>query len=145
VLFTVRDQGEGIDEADRTRIFEPFHRAAGTERVVGTGLGLPIARELAERMGGGVGVASARGRGSVFAVGLPALAGVQRGAVSRALARLLRAEEIALSATEPPARRTIVGGRADGPPAEDIHSEPGRPADADPGYPQTALDERVGG
>ncbi len=73
-------------------IFEPFHRAAGAERVVGTGLGLPIARDLARRMGGDLEVASAPGCGSTFVVALPATKDADPAAVLGALGRALDAE-----------------------------------------------------
>ena len=80
-LYTVRDQGPGVPPEELELIFEPFHRASGTERVVGTGLGLPIARDLTRRMGGELDVASAPGAGSAFVVALPATQVVEGAAV----------------------------------------------------------------
>ena len=57
-IIAVRDEGPGIDAEDRARIFERFYRMADHERVTGTGLGLPIARDLARPMGGDLDVAS---------------------------------------------------------------------------------------
>ena len=57
-VLAVRDDGIGIAPEDRIRIFERFYRMASHERVNGTGLGLPIARELARAMGGELDVAS---------------------------------------------------------------------------------------
>ncbi len=51
VAFEVRDTGEGIDPADHERIFEPYTRLASPGRT-GPGLGLPLARRLAELLGG---------------------------------------------------------------------------------------------
>jgi two-component system OmpR family sensor kinase len=65
--LTVRDDGPGIDPADRARVFERFHTG---DSASGSGLGLAIARELAERMGGGLTLVSRRGRTS-FTLTLP--------------------------------------------------------------------------
>ena len=74
VRIEVSDPGPGIDPADRERIFEKFYRAGPqlTRTAGGTGLGLYISRELAQRMGGRLDVASERGEGATFVVELPA-------------------------------------------------------------------------
>jgi len=100
-LYIVRDEGRGITAEERARIFEPFHRSPGTERITGTGLGLSIARELARMMDGDVDVASAAGRGSSFVVALPAVAGVDRSTIRAALDRELVAEELLLLTRTP--------------------------------------------
>ena len=92
-VYTVRDQGPGVPPDERALIFEPFHRAAGAERIVGTGLGLPIARDLARRMGGDLDVASAPDSGSAFVVALPASDGVAPALVAAALAEAITREE----------------------------------------------------
>jgi two-component system sensor histidine kinase TctE len=51
----VEDNGPGIAAAERERIFEPFYRALGSD-VDGSGLGLPIVREIAQRHGATVSV-----------------------------------------------------------------------------------------
>jgi signal transduction histidine kinase len=70
VAITVRDTGPGIAPADQERIFEKFVRIAATA-TPGTGLGLPISRELARLHGGDVTVESSVGSGSAFTVRLP--------------------------------------------------------------------------
>jgi signal transduction histidine kinase len=92
----VRDDGPGITIEDRARVFEPFVRLADHERVTGTGLGLPIARDLARAMRGDLGAASVPGIGSSFVLALPGAADVDGAAVATALAGALEAEEIAL-------------------------------------------------
>jgi CheY-like chemotaxis protein len=69
---SVVDDGLGIPETKRARIFEPFHRA-GQEAgpIEGTGIGLAISKRLAELMRGHVGFESESGRGSTFWVELP--------------------------------------------------------------------------
>jgi signal transduction histidine kinase len=95
-LVTVRDEGRGIASDDRARIFERFYRLAGHERITGTGLGLPIARDLARAMGGDLGVASVPGSGSTFVLALPGPAGGGADAVEAALAKAAAAEEVRL-------------------------------------------------
>ena len=73
VRFEVHDTGPGIDTATQARLFSPFTQAdeSTTRRFGGTGLGLAICRQLAQRMGGSVGVDSTPGRGSCFYAELP--------------------------------------------------------------------------
>jgi PAS domain S-box-containing protein len=73
VRFEVHDSGVGIDAATQARLFKPFTQAdeSITRRFGGTGLGLSICRELAELMGGRVGLSSEPGRGSCFHAELP--------------------------------------------------------------------------
>ena len=73
LAFSVADRGPGIPDSERDRIFEPFQRGAGTPAGVrGTGLGLTIARRLAEAQEGTLVVAPRFGGGSVFTLRLPA-------------------------------------------------------------------------
>jgi signal transduction histidine kinase len=69
VLLTITDTGHGIAPADLPHIFDPFF----TTRVDGTGLGLSIVQQIIQEHGGTVEVHSQRGRGTSFAVSLPAL------------------------------------------------------------------------
>lgn len=70
--IAVRDQGPGVPEADRERIFEPFARLPGRRRTTsGSGLGLAIARQLAVRHGADLVVDDAPGGGARFTVRLP--------------------------------------------------------------------------
>jgi two-component system, OmpR family, sensor histidine kinase BaeS len=72
VLVSVRDRGPGIKAADQQLIFEKFGRVGGGDAKPGSGLGLFIARSIAETHGGTVAVSSAPGHGSTFTVELPA-------------------------------------------------------------------------
>lgn len=91
-ILAVRDDGLGIAAEDRVRIFERFYRMASHERVNGTGLGLPIARELARAMGGDLDVASVQRAGSSFVLVLPGPRAVDGAAISTAVERALLAE-----------------------------------------------------
>jgi len=95
-FVVVRDDGPGITIEDRARIFEPFVRLADHERITGTGLGLPIARDLARAMRGDLSAASVPGIGSSFVLALPGAADVDGAAVATALGVVLEAEEMAL-------------------------------------------------
>jgi PAS domain S-box-containing protein len=73
VQFSVADEGLGIPETERERVFEKFYRLDPrlARGVGGTGLGLYISRELVERMEGSIWVESEPGKGSTFHVDLP--------------------------------------------------------------------------
>jgi len=71
VATVVEDSGPGIAAEELPGIFERFTRAKGSEGIVGSGLGLMIARQIVEAHGGSIGVESALGRGSRFWFRLP--------------------------------------------------------------------------
>ncbi len=73
VLISVEDRGQGIEPEELSHIFEPFYRgnAARASQTHGTGLGLSLAKEAMEAMGGSLTVASRPGEGSVFTLHLP--------------------------------------------------------------------------
>jgi signal transduction histidine kinase len=74
VVIGVRDRGPGIPREEHGMIFEKFGRAKGGAGRSGTGLGLFIARSIAEAHGGTVEVRSVPGQGATFTLTLPGLA-----------------------------------------------------------------------
>lgn len=86
VRVAVSDDGIGIAPEDQRRLFDRFFRAEGAqERAIGgTGLGLTIARAIAEAHGGELGLTSAVGEGTTFEVSLPLQsAGADAGSADR--------------------------------------------------------------
>lgn len=69
----VADTGIGISDEERAAVFEPFHRVAAPEAQgrEGTGLGLPIAQDVARRHDGDIALDSTPGQGSAFTVRFP--------------------------------------------------------------------------
>jgi signal transduction histidine kinase len=70
-FVSVRDQGMGVAPADQERIFEQFERAGGCDHVPGLGLGLYIARQIAQAHQGRLEVRSTPGEGAEFILSLP--------------------------------------------------------------------------
>ncbi|MFZ6029063.1 MAG: GAF domain-containing protein [Chloroflexota bacterium] len=67
IRFTIEDTGMGIPPDQLEKIFQPFERAREyVRKIEGTGLGLPISRQLVEMMGGQLQVQSTVGEGSIF-------------------------------------------------------------------------------
>ena len=71
MLLEVIDTGTGIPQAEIDRVFERFYRRSESRRQEGFGLGLAIARRMADVMGGEMGANSVEGEGSTFWVRLP--------------------------------------------------------------------------
>jgi signal transduction histidine kinase len=91
VVLSVEDEGDGIPEEERERIFDRFYQVdqSRTRRVGGAGLGLYISRTLAESIGGRLWLESQRKRGATFSLWLPA----EPGPASLDAARAQRARD----------------------------------------------------
>ncbi|WP_171165039.1 cell wall metabolism sensor histidine kinase WalK [Streptomyces sp. I05A-00742] len=103
IEIAVTDQGIGISEKDRERVFERFYRVdpARSRATGGTGLGLSIVKHVAASHGGEVTVWSAEGQGSTFTLRLPE-AGVDRDRL-----RLRRYDDTAPGSAGIPAPETL--------------------------------------
>jgi PAS domain S-box-containing protein len=75
-IFTVKDNGLGIDAQYFERIFVLFQRLHGREEFKGTGIGLTICKKMLERLGGRIWLESEPGTGSAFYFALPAGAAI---------------------------------------------------------------------
>jgi signal transduction histidine kinase len=97
VEIVIEDKGIGIDPGDLPHIFEPFYRGRSPEvaHVPGTGLGLSLARDIAESMGGLLSVKSEIGKGSVFTLRLPTLTASERSVPSEPRSPGLKGYELA--------------------------------------------------
>jgi two-component system sensor histidine kinase SenX3 len=75
VQISVEDRGLGIKTSELNEIFEPFYRSAAVTaaQIRGTGLGLPLAKSIAEAMGGRLTVVSKLEHGSTFTLHLPVM------------------------------------------------------------------------
>jgi signal transduction histidine kinase len=71
VVISVTDRGCGILESEIPHIFDRFYRAQGSSRADGTGLGLALAHEITDHLGGDIQVHSRPNAGSIFSVLLP--------------------------------------------------------------------------
>lgn len=73
VSVSVTDTGSGISPEDQTEVFDKFRQVGDTltEKPTGTGLGLPICREIVEHLGGSITVESILGFGSTFTFQIP--------------------------------------------------------------------------
>ena len=80
ISLSVADTGEGIPEADLKRVLEPFVQLHPASDNTGTGLGLPIAKALAEMHGGKLELRSTVGAGTTVTLRLPADRRIARGA-----------------------------------------------------------------
>jgi two-component system CheB/CheR fusion protein len=76
---SVRDRGPGLDESEHARVFERYERASPAESYGGLGLGLWLARAIAEAHGGAITIESTPGLGATFVLRVPKRLPVQPG------------------------------------------------------------------
>ena len=71
LTISIKDDGCGMSEETKRRLFEQFYRGDASRRSEGNGLGLPLAKRVVELHGGSIRVESSEGKGSRFTVTLP--------------------------------------------------------------------------
>lgn len=71
LLFSVTDNGAGIADGDKDKIFNPFFTGDKSHNKEGSGLGLPLTKNIVEKLGGDIAFSSERGKGAIFSVTLP--------------------------------------------------------------------------
>ena len=71
IRVTVEDNGVGIPEQDRERLFDRYYRGSNVSGIVGTGIGLYLVKTVVDLHGGSITLASHEGQGSAFLVTLP--------------------------------------------------------------------------
>ncbi|MDA3885789.1 MAG: ATP-binding protein [Candidatus Delongbacteria bacterium] len=70
-IFHVKDNGIGIEEKNKERIFDMFHKLNSSEKYDGTGIGLAFCKQIVKRHGGKIKVESELGQGSMFTFSIP--------------------------------------------------------------------------
>lgn len=75
IVFRVRDQGIGIPEEDRQKLFEMFYRCGNVGKIPGNGLGLAIVKQAVDLLSGSIDFESNVGSGTTFTVVLPYIPG----------------------------------------------------------------------
>ncbi len=71
IIFKVKDQGQGILEADLPHLYNPFYRGQNTGSITGTGLGLAVVKTCVDLHQGTIAIESSPGQGSTFTLSLP--------------------------------------------------------------------------
>lgn len=71
IRFVIQDEGSGMDNQTKNRIFDKFYQGDTSHSKIGYGLGLPLVKRIVELCGGEVDVQSEPGKGSIFTVVLP--------------------------------------------------------------------------
>jgi len=73
LVISVFNQGEPLSESERARVFDRFYRGQNVrQQVAGTGMGLPVARDILLAHGGDISLHSSNERGTEFVMTIPA-------------------------------------------------------------------------
>ena len=110
ITVSVTDSGIGIAPADHEKVFEKFKQVGDTltDKPRGTGLGLPICKEIVEHHGGRIWVDSELGKGSTFSFALPALVKAEAASGPMSLESLVRRLREKVSSHKPRTKSVLV-------------------------------------
>lgn len=110
IMVSVVDQGVGISESDQPKVFEKFKQVGDTltDKPQGTGLGLPISKEIVAHHGGKIWVESEIGKGSTFSFTLPIVSANEIPSINfDILIEQLKKREISESQAQPDGQTAI--------------------------------------
>jgi PAS domain S-box-containing protein len=110
IMVSIVDQGVGISESDQPKVFEKFKQVGDTltDKPQGTGLGLPISKEIVAYHGGKIWVESEIGKGSTFSFTLPIIADTEIPAINfNILIEQLKKREISEGQSQPDGQTAI--------------------------------------
>jgi signal transduction histidine kinase len=83
LILEVQDTGRGMSEDEQEKLFQPYYRIEGRERLSGLGLGLALSKRLVELQNGRIWVKSQKGKGSLFAFSLPIRSEINADSINR--------------------------------------------------------------
>jgi signal transduction histidine kinase len=83
LITEIHDTGRGMSNEEQERLFQPYYRIEGRERLSGLGLGLTLSKRLVELHNGKIWVKSQKGVGSVFSFSLPIKAVIKTGNIAK--------------------------------------------------------------
>jgi signal transduction histidine kinase len=73
LMIMVEDSGTGIDDEEKSKIFDVYFRGRNSQETAGDGIGLYVVKENLEKIGGTIKVESVAGEGSKFIIALPVI------------------------------------------------------------------------
>jgi len=82
-VIEIKDQGLGMTKEEQEKLFQPYYRIEGHERLSGLGLGLALSKKLVELQNGSIWAKSQKGQGSTFSFALPIRREIHNGNITK--------------------------------------------------------------